>query len=61
MVTSRMVEVVGVFRAVRVGSKAFTGNDAKVMSAFCGQLAFTMVAERVVAEICAKASAVEEM
>lgn len=40
------VEVMGVLRAVRVGAGGFAGDDARVLSAFCGQLALAMVAER---------------
>lgn len=51
------VEVVGVLRAVRAGASAFAGDDARVLSAFCGQLALAMVAERMLAERHADAAA----
>lgn len=41
------VEVVGVLRAVRTGTGAFAGDDARALSAFCGQVALALVAERV--------------
>lgn len=44
------VEVVGVLRAVRAGTGAFAGDDARALSAFCGQVALALVAERVLAE-----------
>lgn len=43
------VEVVGVLRAVRAGTGAFAGDDARALSAFCGQLALAMVADRALA------------
>lgn len=55
--TSTSVEVVGVLRAVRVGSRAFAGDDARALSAFCGQLALVMSAERTLAEVRAGAAA----
>lgn len=51
------VEVVGVLRAVRAGTGAFVGDDARAMSAFCGQLALAIVAERMLAESRADAAA----
>ncbi|CAN0127111.1 unnamed protein product, partial [Discosporangium mesarthrocarpum] len=39
------VEVVGVLQAVRAGSGSFSGDDARALSAFCGQLAVAMVAD----------------
>lgn len=51
------VEVVGVLRAVRAGASAFAGDDARALSAFCGQLALAMVAERMLAERRAGAAA----
>ncbi|CBJ32614.1 expressed unknown protein [Ectocarpus siliculosus] len=44
------VEVVGVLRAARSGTGSFAGDDARALSAFSGQLALAMVAERAVAE-----------
>lgn len=43
------VEVVGVLRAARAGTGAFAGDDARALSAFCGQLALAMVADRALA------------
>lgn len=40
------VEVVGVLRAARAGTAAFAGDDARALSAFCGQVALAMVADR---------------
>lgn len=48
--TSGSVQVLGVLRAVRIGSGAFVGDDARAMSAFCGQLALAMMAERTLKE-----------
>lgn len=44
------VEVVGVLRAARAGTGSFAGDDARALSAFSGQLALAMVAERAVEE-----------
>eukprot|EP00903_Cladosiphon_okamuranus_P014984 g13868.t1 len=43
------VEVVGVLRAARAGTGAFAGDDARALSAFCGQVALAMVADRALA------------
>eukprot|EP00752_Nemacystus_decipiens_P010523 g9371.t1 len=43
------VEVVGVLRAVRAGTGAFAGDDARALSAFCGQVALAVVADRALA------------
>ncbi|CAN0156407.1 unnamed protein product, partial [Ectocarpus sp. 12 AP-2014] len=51
------VEVVGVLRAARAGTGSFAGDDARALSAFSGQLALAMVAERAVAESRAEAVA----
>ncbi|CAN0197111.1 unnamed protein product, partial [Ectocarpus sp. 4 AP-2014] len=48
--TTPGVEVVGVLRAARAGTGSFAGDDARALSAFSGQLALAMVAERAVAE-----------
>lgn len=51
------VEVMGVLRAVRAGAGGFAGDDARVLSAFCGQLALAMVAERTLRDRLAGAEA----
>lgn len=57
---SPSVEVIGVLRALRHGTNAFAGDDARAVSAFCGQLALTMVAERILADSRAKVRASSE-
>lgn len=55
--SSGSVEVVGVLRAVRAGSGSFGGDDARAISAFCGQLALVVMAEHVLSQVRAVAAA----